>query len=739
VTRAAEAALWQHNRVADTDPLAHLDLTLLTALADAVVPADDYPSASQAGALTFLRRAFRGGQPAGRLAAFLVLVRRQADVLRCDPAADAARVLRALEADGVRDAPEGSARDGSARDGSARDGSAPDGSAPDGSAELRWFASLVSAGYYADASNGGNKGGASWTMVRWRPGPQEWGPGGWPPEHLRDEDRSGLIGFADADGRYDVIVIGSGAGGGAAASVYAKAGRRVLVVEAGRWPAAAELTGDHLRNPRAGFGFPQLPGAATVPGDNTAGNPRTYGGGTRVYGAQAWRFTETDFAMASTYGVPDGSALADWPIGYDDLEPYYTRAEWEMGVAGSPDGDTTAMPRSRDYPMAPLPRPAAARPLEAGARRLGLSTLAVPLLVNSVPYGGRGACVRCAECIGFACPAGAKAGSHNTTLATAIATGRCDILVNTRATRLLTDSAGRVTSAELHSGTGGPAARRVIAAAEFVAAAGAVESARLLLNSAHDGEPDGLGNNTGQVGRHLQGHVYAGATGVFGDDVADLLGPGPSIATCDYRHGNDGIVGGGMLADEFVPTPASTYAYLAGAGLIPWWGPEAKDGMRRLLRRMQRIVGPVQEVTSAGSRVTVDPEVRDRFGFPVARLHGSPHPEDVRGQRFLRERAAEWLAASGAVRVVRHPAAALDRGPSAGQHQAGTCRMGDDPASSVTDPLGRVWNHDNVRIADGSVHVTNGGVNPVLTIVANALRIADLAVFGGGSTGLRRG
>lgn len=726
-------ALWQHNRVADSDPLADLDLTLLTALADAVVPADDYPSASQAGALTFLRRAFRDGQPGQRLAAFLDLVRRQAHVLRCDPAADAARVLRALEDSALEnDEPV----DG------APDGRMPGGRAPDGGAEVRWFASLVSAGYYADASNGGNKGQVSWAMVRWNRGPE-----GWPADFLDGEDRTGLVGFADADDRYDVVVIGSGAGGGAAASVFAKAGRRVLVVEAGGWPAAAELTGDHLRNPRAGFGFPQLPGAATaagdnaapgdrtVLGDNTNGNPRTYGGGTRVYGAQAWRFTQADFAMASTYGVPDGSALADWPIGYDDLEPYYTRAEWEMGVAGSPDGDTTAMARSRGYPMAPLPRTGAARPLEAGARRLGLSTLAVPLLVNSVPYGGRGACVRCAECVGFACPAGAKAGSHNTTLTTAVATGRCDILVNTRATRLMTDSTGRVTAVELHSGAGSSAARRVIFAAEFVVAAGAVESARLLLNSAHDGEPDGLGNNTGQVGRHLQGHVYAGATGVFGDDVADLLGPGPSIATCDYRHGNDGIVGGGMLANEFVPTPASTYAYLAGTGLIPWWGPAAKDGMRRLLRRLQRIVGPVQEVTSASSRVTLDPKVRDRFGFPVARLHGSPHPEDLRGQRFLAERAAEWLAASGAVRVARHPAAAPDRGPSAGQHQAGTCRMGDDPASSVTDPLGRVWGHDNVRIADGSVHVTNGGVNPVLTIVANALRIADLAVDGGNSSG----
>jgi choline dehydrogenase-like flavoprotein len=141
--------------------------------------------------------------------------------------------------------------------------------------------------------------------------------------------------------------------------------------------------------------------------------------------------------------------------------------------------------------------------------------------------------------------------------------------------------------------------------------------------------------------------------------------------------------------------------------------------------RMQRVVGPVQEVTSAESRVRLDPQVTDSLGLPVARLSGQLHPEDHRTAAFLSARAAEWLRAAGASSVVLNGRRPDELGPSSGQHQAGSCRMGTDPARSVTDPYGRVWGHDNLRVVDGSLHVTNGGVNPVLTIFANAYRVMD--------------
>lgn len=592
-----------------------------------------------------------------------------------------------------------------------------------------WLARLINAHYYGSAR--------TWPSVGWSDAPAD----GWPdPLPTVSYGEQGWITPAQLRPRYDAVIIGSGAGGGAAAQVLAESGRTVLIIESGTAPAAAELGQDHLRNPRVNFGL----NALTDRGDGwprtieTDGRPatveshdrrwnanaHTLGGGTRVFGAQAWRFAPDDFRMATRYGVPDGSTLADWPISYADLEPYYTEAEWRFGVSGAAGGDPSAGVRSRDYPMPPIAGNRPAELLAAGAERLGWSTVPPPLLINSQSYGGRESCRRCPMCVGFACPVEAKSGTHNTAIPAAVATGNCSVLLSTTVERLITDAAGRVIAVALvgdHPERG--IWRTEVAAAEFLLGAGAIETARLLLNSAHDQEPGGLGNDHDLVGRHLQGHVYGGATGLFTDEITDLVGPGPSIASCDFRHDNPGIVGGGMIAEEFVPTPASTYSYLTGAGIIPLHGRSAYEGMRHWSRRMLRVVGPYQEVTTADARITVSEEVTDRYGNPVAHLSGSLHPEDLRGHAYLSERAGDWLTASGASRVVVAKAG-RGGGPSGGQHQAGTCRMGSDPESSVTDPVGRVWGHDNVRLVDGSTHVTNGGVNPVLTILANSLRIA---------------
>ena len=297
----------------------------------------------------------------------------------------------------------------------------------------------------------------SWEGLGYRP----MQPGTSWPEGL--DTAPAAIAVDDLAPDYDVVVIGAGAGGGVAACVLAEAGRRVLLVERGESLARADLPRDHLRNARVFTGLerqldPPVAGNLRFVGDVAvlpteaawSNNAMALGGGTRVYGAMAWRFCPEDFRMGSTYGEP----FVDWPIGYDDVAPYYDRVEWELGVCGPDAPRPYDGARTRGYPMPPFAPNAAEPVLARGAEALGLATAAIPLLINSVPYGGRPACIRCGTCAGFACHADAKNGSHNTTIPRALATGRCDLAHRHR--RHAADHAGDArSSARSSRGPGG--------------------------------------------------------------------------------------------------------------------------------------------------------------------------------------------------------------------------------------------------------------------------------------------
>lgn len=574
----------------------------------------------------------------------------------------------------------------------------------------------------------------TWSAMGYDSGPKT-SPGA-PVRHVVPHQK----GLAALDSSYDIVIVGAGAGGGVAARVLADAGARVLLVDRGRFLSYEEMSRDHTANHRL-----------AVYGHNTGpeieGNPRVYaapdqpervirrpfetdwhnnamtvGGGTRIYQGMAWRFHPDDFRMASKYGVPEGSSLADWPLTYHELEPYYTKAEQEFGVCGDSHAHRVQGPRSADYPMPPQAENLEAEVLRKGAEALGLSTGPVPLLINSTPRSGRAACVRCGECVGFACPTDAKNGTHNVVIPLALATGRCTLATSVRVERILVDSTGRATGVvALDVATG---ARREITAGAVVLSAGAIETARLLIASATDVYPAGLGNRTDQVGRHLQGHLYVSAFGLFDSRVQDGLGPGVSIATADYCHnlGGDGI-GGGVLANEAVKLPA-TFWLRGLAPDAPRWGAKSRHAMRETYLRTSHIYGPIQEIPNPDARVTLAQGVQDAHGNLVPRIGGRLHPECLRAGSALQERALQWMQASGASRVWAHPDP-LTGTLTAGQHQAGTARMGNDPASSVTDPYGRVHGHQGLWVMDGSLHVTNGGVNPVLTIFALTYRCAE--------------
>ena len=535
--------------------------------------------------------------------------------------------------------------------------------------------------------------------------------------------------------RVNAVIVGAGAGGGVVAKELACAGLTVVLLERGKWYTAFDCRKDDLRNQRT-----SLLGCAFGPDDrhprvavDDAGHSRVIqpndwaysnnaacvGGGTFSYGAMAWRFMPQDFRMRSTYGTVDGSTLEDWPINYQDLELYYEKAEWEIGVSGEAE-PPQKLQRKKTLPMPPLPDSKEHVLLDAAAKRLGLHPFHIPMLRNTVPYNGRGGCMRCRWCCGFACEVDAKNGSHNTVIPKAIATGNCDLRTNCVVKEILTDARGRATGISYFDAND----RLQEQPADIVVvAASATESARLLLNSKSRLFPNGIGNRYDWVGRNLQGHAYTGAMGLMDRDVFDDLGPGASIGICDYNHGNPGLVGGALLCNEFIRLPIH-FSGMTPPGM-PRWGQTHKDYMRKYYKRSIMIMGPVQELPVFEARLEVDPLVKDYWGIPVARLSGHRHPLDVVTAKYIAEKAEAWLKEAGAIQTgPRVPGREL----SGGQHQAGTCRMGDDPKTSVVDHNCRVHDIENVFVADGSVHVTNGGFNPVLTIMANAYRVGEYIV-----------
>ena len=547
--------------------------------------------------------------------------------------------------------------------------------------------------------------------------------------------------------RVNAVVVGAGAAGGIVAKELSHAGLSVVLLERGKWNTPNDCRKDDLRNQRT-----TLLGNAFGPEDE--GNPRVWvdakgvphialpsegsyqnnaacvGGGTLSYGAQAWRYMPQDFRMRSTYGAPPGSTLEDWPIGYNDLEPFYEKAEYEIGISGDYTGNPFCGPRRNPLPMPPLPPNREFEVLAPAARRLGLHPFNLPMARNSIPYNGRGPCMRCRWCCGFACEVDAKNGSQNTVIPKALATGNCELRTECMAKEVLTDDRGRARGVAYFDARG----RLQEQLADIVVVSGcAIESARLLLNSKSRLFPDGLGNRHDLVGRNLQGHHYTGAIGYFDFETYDDVGPGASIAICDYNHGTAGLCGGGMLANEFIRLPIHMVDRLPEN--TPRWGVGHKSAMRDWHKRSIVIIGPTQQIPTAEGRVTLDPQVRDRWGLPVARISGNVHPHTYEIGKIQAKRAEAWLKEAGAMHT-----SLSDWKPeilSSGQHQAGTCRMGNDSASSVVNRYCQIHDVDNVFVIDSSVHVTNGGFNPALTIMAVAYYASSALVRNWKGTGFR--
>src|SRR5438067_648236 len=364
----------------------------------------------------------------------------------------------------------------------------------------------------------------------------------------------------------DFVIVGSGAAGGIIAKELSTNGFRVVVLEQGPYLTEADfnhneieiLALDKLTN------HPKLqPNTFRKTPDEKAKPQRAlvYGrcvGGTSVhFTANFWRFHEIDFIERSKIGAVSGTGLMDWPITYADLEPYYTKVEWEIGVSGLAGASPFDPPRSKPYPMPPLPVKSSGVIFERAARKLGWHPFPAPMAILSQPRAGRSACINCGFCLAFGCEVGAKSSSLVASIRVAERTGRCEVRPNSYVHRIETDNAGRVIGAayvdekrDVHFQN---------AKAVIVCANGA-ETPRLLLLSANKQFPNGLANSSGVVGKYLMLNSGGVATGVFEDQLNDYKGFAVSRILHDFYELDPekvGFHGGGGLDARFDITPVT--------------------------------------------------------------------------------------------------------------------------------------------------------------------------------------
>ncbi len=531
----------------------------------------------------------------------------------------------------------------------------------------------------------------------------------------------------------DFVVIGSGAAGGIMAKQLSVAGFSVVVLEQGGWGKYGheqDYTKDELlnRNPSAEDRLMSDPSRQR---NTFRRNDReearrgghsygcVVGGGTVTYGGSSWRHLPWEFNEASTVGTIAGTGLADWPITYEELEPYYTQAEWEMGISGQRMDSPFVAPMSKEYPVPPVPLKASGALFNVAAAKLGLSVVPGPLAIITQPYMGRTACVNCGMCSGFGCHVRARSSSAVTVIPLAVETGNCEVRVRSYVREISVDNGGRVTGVTYFN-----AQKQEIfqSAKAVVLSANAGESARLLLMSSSNRFPDGLANSSGVVGKYLMLGGYAGASGLFEHPLNDYKGVVSGAGILDYVESDParGFYGGGRLTSRGYATPIS-YGLGGLSPGTPRWGAGYKQALRDEAGHRMTVNCYTSQLPLETNRVDLDPNEKDEWGLPAMRITSTSHPDDIKNMEFFRQKSIEILEAAGATSVWAGPV----RDSTGGSHNRGTCRMGNDPNTSVVDRYHRAHDVPNLFIVDGSNLVTGGRNHPTMTIQALAFRAAE--------------
>ncbi len=500
-----------------------------------------------------------------------------------------------------------------------------------------------------------------------------------------------------------VVIIGTGAGGGVLANELAQKGVSVVALEAG----GRYLPEDYVNDEWESFGQLAWTDPRTTSGDwrvakDFAGLPawivKAVGGTTTHWAGASLRFQDHEWKAKTTYGDVPGANLLDWPIDGAEMAPYYDKAERKLGV-------------TRTHGMPGLPGNNNYKVFEAGARALGYEKVHTGrMAINSRENDGRMACQQTGFCF-QGCKWGAKWSSAYTDIPAGEATGNLEVRERSHAVRIEHDAAGKVTGVVYADDDG---ALHLQKARVVCVAGNSFESPRLLLNSASSMFPDGLANSSGQVGRNYMRHTTGSVYAVFDKPVRMWRGTTMAgIIQDEARHDpSRGFVGGYELETLSLGLPFMAAFLDPGA-----WGREfatALDSYENMAGMW--IVG--EDMPQETNRVTINHDVKDRFGIPVVNVNFSDHPNDVAMRSHAYARGQAVYEAVGATRSFPTP-------PYPSTHNLGTNRMSENPRDGVVNKWGRTHDVDNLYISDGSQFTTGAAENPTLTIVSLAIRQAD--------------
>ena len=500
-----------------------------------------------------------------------------------------------------------------------------------------------------------------------------------------------------------VVVIGSGAGGGTLSNELCQKGVKVVCLEAGK----RYTIDDFVNNEWPMFGKISWLDKRTTSGTwrvakDFAGLPawicKTVGGTTTHWAGASLRIREHEFRARSVYGDVAGANLLDWPLTLADLEPYYDRAESNLGVTGT--HGISRLPGNNNYKV-----------FANGAKRVGYKEVHTGnMAINSEPRDGRNACIQLGFCF-QGCKSGAKWSTLYREIPKAEATGKLDLRPESHVLRIEHDDAGKVTGVVYVDADGNQQRQK----ARVVCVAGnSIESPRLLLNSASAKFPDGLANSSGQVGRNYMRHTTGSVYAIFEQPVNMHRGTTMAGIIKD-ESGHDtsrGFAGGYELETLSLGVPFMAAFLDPGA-----WGRDFADALEGYDHMAGMwIVG--EDMPQESNAITLHPSEKDQHGMPVPNVHFDDHDNDIAMRNHAFKAGTAVYEAVGAKRVIETP-------PYPSTHNLGTNRMSANARDGVVDKWGRTHDIKNLFISDGSQFTSGAAENPTLTIVTLAIRQAD--------------